>query len=90
MPPRESEPNIAARLQPTLADEDATDTTPGIDPSRPQVAAAPSAPAAPPASPVTATGGWIWPWAVAAAAILVVAAASRGLLRGGGSDPTAR
>ena len=89
MPPREPEPAIAARLQPTLADEDATDTTPGIDPSRPQ-AAAPSAPVPPPAAPATATGVGLWTWAAVAAAILVMAVASRRLQRGGGSDPTAR
>jgi hypothetical protein len=90
--PREPDSAIAARLPPTLADEDATDSTPGIDPSRPPpadaAAAGSSATARPAALPAAA--GNPWKWAAIAAVILVVAAASRGMLRAGRADPTTR
>ena len=75
---------IAARIPAVLADEEATDETPGVDPSRP-------------ATPVTAkpaAGGPSRPsglkWAIWAAVVLIIGLVSRAALRSGGSGPSVR
>jgi len=71
---------LAATIAPVLADEDATDGLPGLDPNAPPAAAAPS-------------GGnsKAWRWAFWAAAVLLVAGVSRSLLKPSGRPgPPAR
>jgi len=87
MPAAESA--IASRIPPTLADEEATDATPGVDPSRP-AAAAPvvAAPAA--ASDVPAVGIPAWTWVAVAAAVALIGLLSRAAARAGGTDPAAK
>jgi hypothetical protein len=59
---------LAATIAPVIADEDATDSLPGIDPAAPAAA-----------SP--AGGLRAWKWAVWAAAVLLVAGVSRAVLK---------
>ena len=78
---------IAARIPAVLADEEATDDTPGIDPSRPASASARS-----PAATAAADGSRsrTMKWAVWAAIVLLIGLVSRATLRAGGSGSTAR
>jgi len=80
----EGEPSIATRIPPTLADEEATDGTPGIDPSRPAPAAAPAAAAAP-AGGVPAVR-----WLVIAAVAALVGLLVRAVSRAGGAGTSVR
>lgn len=61
---------LAATIAPVLADEDATDALPGVDP------------AAPPTARPAAPAGWrAWKWALWAAAVLLIAGVSLSVLR---------
>jgi hypothetical protein len=72
VPPTAEDTALAATIAPVLADEDATDGLPAIDPNAPPAAAAPG----------TGTGNSkAWRWAFWAAAVLLVAAVSRSLLK---------
>ena len=63
---------LAATIAPVIADEDATDALPGVDPAAP--------PIAPPAAATPA--GWrAWKWALWAAAVLLIAGVSRAMLK---------
>jgi len=64
---------LAATIAPVIADEDATDSLPGIDPAAPAVAA--------PAAAGPAAGLRAWKWAVWAAAVLLIAGVSRAVLK---------
>lgn len=77
---------IAARIPTVLADEEATDDAPGIDPSKPT----PPSPAAtaPPAG--TARSSTAWKWALWAVVVLLIAIFSRAKLRTGGTGPSVR
>jgi hypothetical protein len=73
---------VAARIPAVLADEEATDETPGIDPSRPAAATKPA-----PAEPRGASGVR---WAIWAAIVLAIGLFSRAALRAGGTGPSGR
>jgi hypothetical protein len=85
-PANEAEVAIAARIPAVLADEEATDDAPGIDPSRP------SSPAVAPAAAGPGTGATtpLWKWALWAALVLVIAIFARTGLRSGGAGPSIR
>ena len=80
---------IAMRIPAVLADDEATDDTPGIDPSRPAAARLPSAA---PGIPATPAGGRakLVKWTVWTVIVLVIGLFSRAALRVGGSGPSAR
>jgi hypothetical protein len=62
---------LAATIAPVIADEDATDALPGVDPAAP-----------PPTSPAAAPAGWqAWKWALWAAVVLLIAGVSRTVLK---------
>jgi hypothetical protein len=73
---------VAARIPAVLADEEATDETPGIDPSRPAATAK-----AAPAEPRGASG---IRWAIWAAIVLAIGLCSRAALRAGGAGSLGR
>ncbi len=84
-----AEAAIASRIPAVLADEEATDDAPGIDPSMPGTAArVPNAPAA--AGPATVVKTPLWKWALWAALVLVIAIFARTGLRSGGAGPSVR
>ena len=84
-----AEAAIASRIPAVLADEEATDDAPGIDPSMPGTAArVPNAPVA--ASPATGVKTPLWKWALWAALVLVIAIFARTGLRSGGAGPSVR
>jgi hypothetical protein len=73
---------LAATIAPVLADEDATDGLPSIDPTAPQSGAGPDG---------GAGNAKAWRWAFWAAAVLLVAVVSRSLLKPTGRPgPSAR
>ena len=83
-----AEAAIASRIPAVLADEEATDEAPGIDPSRPQTAVPTAAPttALPPDNGLARSVKWaIW-----AAIVLVIAVFARSRLRAGGTGPSVR
>ena len=81
-----SEAALASRIPAVLADEEATDDAPGIDPSKPgRPAASPAA--ATPATPATPPR---WKWALWAALVLLIAIFARSGLRSGGAGPSVR
>ena len=81
----EDEAAIAARIPAVLADEEATDDAPGIDPSRPTTAR----PAA--ASPTPAArSSTVVKWAIWAVIVLLIALFSRSRLRAGAAGPSVR
>ena len=82
----EAEAAIASRIPAVLADEDATDDAPGIDPSKP------SPPAVAPVadSPATAARPPLWKWALWAALVLVIAIVARTGLRSVGAGSSIR
>ena len=84
----EAEAAIAARIPAVLADEEATDDAPGIDPSRPEAAGSPRSPAAAP-QPVQGLAKGV-KWAIWAAIVLLVALFSRARLRAGGAGSSVR
>jgi hypothetical protein len=84
-----AEAAIASRIPAVLADEEATDDAPGIDPSMPGTAArVPNAPVA--AGPATGVKTPLWKWALWAALVLVIAIFARTGLRSGGTGPSVR
>ena len=84
-----AEAAIASRIPAVLADEEATDDAPGIDPSMPGTAArVPNAPVA--AGPATGAKTPLWKWALWAALVLVIAIFARTGLRSGGAGPSVR
>lgn len=84
-----AEAAIASRIPAVLADEEATDDAPGIDPSMPGTAArVPNAPVA--AGPATSVKTPLWKWALWAALVLVIAIFARTGLRSGGAGPSVR
>ena len=84
-----AEAAIASRIPAVLADEEATDDAPGIDPSMPGTAArAPNAPVA--AGPATGVKTPLWKWALWAALVLLIAIFARTGLRSGGTGPSVR
>ena len=88
-PATAAEAAIASRIPAVLADEEATDDAPGIDPSMPGTAArVPNAPVA--AGPATGVKTPLWKWALWAALVLVIAIFARTGLRSGGAGPSVR
>jgi len=88
-PAIEAEAAIASRIPAVLADEEATDDAPGIDPAMPGTAArVPNAPVA--AGPATGAKTPLWKWALWAALVLVIAIFARTGLRSGGAGPSVR
>jgi len=89
----ETEATIAARIPAVLADEEATDEAPGIDPTRP-LASQPTSPAAvsPPAAKgaKTQTQPSLLKWILWGVVVLLIAIFSRAKLRAGGSGPSIR
>jgi len=84
-----AEAAIASRIPAVLADEEATDDAPGIDPSMPGTAArVPNAPVA--ADPATAVKTPLWKWSLWAAVVLVIAIFARTGLRSGRTGPSVR
>jgi hypothetical protein len=85
-PAGEAEMAIAARIPTVLADEEATDDAPGIDPSSTQAANRTSSTASTPSSaaarPPENGGSKIVKWAIWAAIVLLIAIFSRSRLRG--------
>ena len=74
---------IAAKIPAVLADEEATDDAPGIDPSSIEAVSRKSSTPSPPAARPSADGGsTIVKWAVWAAVVLLIAVFSRSRLRG--------
>jgi len=81
-PTGEAEMAIAAKIPAVLADEEATDNAPGIDPSKPEAAShTPSTPS-PAAHPPANGNSKIVKWAIWAAIVLLIALFSRSRLRG--------
>jgi hypothetical protein len=88
-PATEAEVAIASRIPAVLADEEATDDAPGIDPSMPGAAArVPNAPVA--VGPATNVKTPLWKWALWAGLVLVIAIFARTGLRSGGAGPSVR
>jgi hypothetical protein len=86
-PPAAASPEetaVAARIPAVLADEEATDESPGIDPSRPVA----------PASTPPAAGGSARPsglkWAIWAAVVLIIGLVSRAAMRSGNAGTSVR
>ena len=90
----EAEAAIAARIPAVLADEEATDDAPGIDPTRPAVATPTTAPATallPAATDAVAKPQTsLWKWLLWGGIVLLIAAFSRAALRAGGNGPSVR
>jgi len=88
----EAEAAIAARIPAVLADEEATDEAPGIDPTKPLVSqpvpAAPPKPAATGAKPQTQPS--LWKWVLWGIVVLLIAIFSRAKLRAGGTGSSVR
>jgi len=78
---------LADRIPAVLADEEATDDAPGIDPSRPAPAARPSAPEPEAAAP---GGAPLLKWALWAGLVLAIAAFARAKLRPVGAKAAGR
>jgi len=83
-PPGAADMAIATRIPAVLADEEATDEAPGIDPSRPAAPAAPRPAADRSQRPLSVK------WAIWAAVVLVIGIVSRAALRSGGNGPSVR
>jgi len=82
---------IAARIPAVLADEEATDDAPGIDPSRPEAASRMPSPPSPAAAGSEANGqSKIVKWVIWAAVVLLIAIFSRSRLRATGAGPSVR
>jgi len=84
-PAGEAEMAIAAKIPAVLADEEATDDAPGIDPTRTEAASRIPATPSPAAARPPANGGsssTIVKWAIWAAVVLLIAVFSRSKLRG--------
>jgi len=93
-PATAAETAIAARIPAVIADEEATDDVPGIDPAQPASTPAagqpPQATDAPAGGPVDRRIWGGWTWAVWAAIALFVAWAARSLFGPGGGDAPVR
>ena len=82
-PTGEAEMAIAAKIPAVLADDEATDNAPGIDPSKPEAAShTPSTPSPAAAHPPANGNSKIVKWAIWAAIVLLIALFSRSRLRG--------
>jgi len=79
---------IAARIPAVLADEEATDDAPGIDPTRP-VASRPQSGPAPAAAAAPEDATWSrWKWLVGAGILFLIAVVARSRLWTGGTGPS--
>ena len=87
-PSTDAEAAIAARIPAVLADEEATDDAPGIDPSKQQTASTSVPPAA--ARPPANGGSAIAKWLLGAAVLLLIAVFSWSRLRAAGAGPSDR
>jgi hypothetical protein len=87
-PATEAEAAIASRIPAVLADEEATDNAPGIDPLKQQAASPTPPPAA--ARPPANGGSDIAKWLLGAAVLLLIAVFSWSRLRAAGSGPSDR
>ena len=87
-PATEAEAAIASRIPAVLADEEATDNAPGIDPSKQQAVSPTLPPAA--ARPPANGGSDIAKWLLGAAVLLLIAFVSWSRLRAAGSGPSDR
>jgi hypothetical protein len=87
-PATEAEAAIASRIPAVLADEEATDNAPGIDPSK-QQAASPTLPPAAARSPANGVSDSA-KWLLGAAVLLLIAFVSWSRLRAAGSGPSDR
>jgi hypothetical protein len=87
-PAAEDAAAIATRIPAVLADEEATDDAPGIDPSKPEAASPTGSPAA--ARLPADAGSKSVKWAIWAAVVLMIALFSRSRLKAGGAGPTVR
>ena len=87
-PATEAEAAIASRIPAVLADEEATDNAPGIDPSKQQAASPTLPPAA--ARPPASGGSDRAKWLLGAAVLLLIAFVSWSRLRAAGSGPSDR
>ena len=87
-PATEAEAAIASRIPAVLADEEATDNAPGIDPSKQQAASPTLPPAA--ARPPANGGSDVAKWLLGAAVLLLIAVFSWSRLRASGSGPSDR
>ena len=87
-PATEAEAAIASRIPAVLADEEATDNAPGIDPSKQQAASPTLPPAA--ARPPANGGSDVAKWLLGAAVLLLIAFVSWSRLRAAGSGPSDR
>jgi len=84
-PAAEADVAIASRIPAVLADEEATDDAPGIDPSKPGAGArGPDAPMT--ASPAPGATNPLWKWALWAVLVSVIALVVRNGLRSGRSN----
>ena len=88
----EAEAAIASRIPATLADEEATDEAPGIDPTKPVVSQ--PGPAAAPKPAATAakaqTQPSLWKWVLGGVVALLIAIFLRAKLRAGGTGSSVR
>jgi hypothetical protein len=84
----EAEAAIASRIPAVLADEEATDNAPGIDPSK-QPAASPTLPPAAARSPSNGVSDSA-KWLLGAAVLLLIAVVAWSRLRAAGSGPSDR
>jgi len=90
-PAGQPEAAIAARIPAVLADEEATDDAPGIDPSRSEAASRTPSPPSPAAAGLEAKGpSKIVKWVIWAAVVLLIAIFSRSRLRAAGAGPSVR
>jgi len=87
-PATEAEAAIASRIPAVLADEEATDNAPGIDPSKQQAVSPTLPPAA--ARPPANGGSDSAKWLLGAAVLLLIAFVSWSRLRAAGSGPSDR
>jgi hypothetical protein len=81
---------IAGRIPAVLADDEATDDKPGVDPSAPAATKPSAKPVTAPAAAASPRPSNGWKWAVWAVIVTLVAVVSRARLRSGGHGPASR